>query len=313
MNGQPAADGLSGGSAAALPTPFHAGCIDEARLARLCERQIGRGTAALVVCGSTGEAAALSPEEHRRAIRVAVEAAAGRVPVMAGCGAMSTDGAVELAVAAVHSGAAALLCAPPPYVKPTQPGIIGHLTAIQAAAQLPVMAYDVPGRTGVAIANDTLARLYEQGVVFGLKDATADLARPTRLRSSCGPSFIQMSGDDGTAAAYRAAGGHGCISVTANVAPALCSLLHRSWNAGDLAAFASARDRLAELSDLLFVESNPIPLKAALAMLDLLEAELRLPLTAPGADTYQRLTGPLAAVMAMEEAVAAPIRYRMAS
>ena len=188
MNGR-AAGLLSGGSFTALPTPFHAGAIDRDSLARLCERQIDRGTAALVVCGSTGEAASLRPEEHRLAIRVVVEAAAGRVPVMAGCGALSTDTAVELAVAAVHCGASALLCAPPSYVKPTQEGIIGHLKAVQGVAQLPVMIYDVPSRTGVSIANDTLACLYEAGVVFGLKDATADLARPPRLRGAVRREF----------------------------------------------------------------------------------------------------------------------------
>ena len=304
---------LSGGSFTALPTPFRAGNLDRDSLARLCERQIDRGTAALVVCGSTGEAASMRPEEHRLVIRIVVEAAAGRVPVIAGCGALSTDMAVELAVCAVDAGADALLCAPPPYVKPTQEGIIGHMKAIQGVAQLPVMAYDVPSRTGVSISNDTLARLYEQGVVFGLKDATADLARPPRLRTLCGESFLQMSGDDGTAAAYRAAGGHGCVSVTANVAPALCSLLHRSWDNGDLSRFAEARDRLSGLSDMLFVESNPIPLKAALSTLGLIEAELRLPLTAPGRATFERLAQPLAAVMAMEEALAAPVRYRLVS
>jgi 4-hydroxy-tetrahydrodipicolinate synthase len=310
---------LSGGSFTALPTPFHAGNIDQDSLARLCERQIDRGTAALVVCGSTGEAASLRPEEHRLAIRVVVEAAAGRVPVMAGCGALSTDTAAELAIAAVHSGATALLCAPVPYVKPTQEGIIAHMRTIQGVAQLPLMIYDVPGRTGVTIANDTLGRLYEDGTIFGLKDATADLARPPRLRALCGGRFLQMSGDDGTAAAYRAAGGHGCISVTANVAPALCSLLHRSWDDGNLAAFADARDQLAALSDLLFVESNPIPLKAALSIMGLIEAELRLPLTAPSRDTIERLVEPLSAILATEEALvtegalAARMRYRLAS
>ena len=303
---------LSGGSFTALPTPFHAGNIERDCLARLCERQIDRGTAALVVCGSTGEAASMRPEEHRLAIRIVVEAVAGRVPVIAGCGALSTDMAVELAVAAVHSGADALLCAPPSYVKPTQSGISAHMKAIHAAAQLPVMVYDVPSRTGVSVANDTLARLYEEGVVFGLKDATADLSRVPRLRALCGESFLQMSGDDGTAAAYRATGGHGCISVTANVAPALCSVLHRSWDGSDLSTFARARDRLAELGDALFLESNPIPLKAALSILGLMKAELRLPLTPPSQATFDRLANPLRAVMAMEEALAAPVRYRLA-
>lgn len=310
----PASGGLpSRGSFTALPTPFREVNIDTDSLARLCERQINRGTAGLVVCGSTGEAASLRQEEHRLAIRVVAEAAGGRVPVIAGCGALSTEMAVELAVVAVHNGATALLCAPPPYVKPTQDGIIAHMLAIRGAAQLPVMIYDVPGRTGVSIRDDTLARLYETGVIFGLKDATADLARPPRLRALCGENLLQMSGDDGTAAAYRAAGGHGCVSVTANVAPALCSMLHRSWDLGDLFAFATARDRLAELSDMLFIESNPIPLKAALFALGLLEAGVRLPLTTASRNTFEQLAKPLAAIMAIEEALAAPSRYRMAS
>ncbi len=303
---------LSGGSFAALPTPFHEGNIDTDCLARLCERQIDRGTAGLVVCGSTGEAASLRQKEHKLAIRVVAEAAAGRVPLIAGCGALSTEMALELAVVAIQNGATALLCAPPPYVKPTQDGIIAHMKAIQRVAQLPLMIYDVPGRTGVSIGNETLARLYETGVVFGLKDATANLARPPRLRALCGENLLQMSGDDATSAAYRAAGGHGCVSVTANVAPALCAHMHRSWEAGDLSAFAMARDSLAELSDMLFIESNPIPLKAALSALGLLEAGVRLPLTAPSRETFERLAIPLAAVISIEEALFTPISYKMA-
>ena len=301
------------GSATALPTPFHAGQVDHDCLARLCERQIARGTTALVVCGSTGEAAALRPEEQSLALRTAVEAVAGRVPVIAGCGAASTDHAAELAASAARRGVDGLLCAPPPYVRPTQEGIIGHVTVVGNASGLPVILYDVPGRTGVAVGNATIARLYDQGLVIGLKDATADLSRPGRLRRLCGADFLQMSGDDATAAAYRAAGGHGCISVTANVAPALCALLHRSWDVGDLAGFASARDRLAEISDLLFLESNPIPLKAALAALGLLEAELRLPLTSPSQETRKQLATPLATLTSMEEALVARAQYALAS
>ena len=293
---------LAGGSAAALPTPFRGERIDQESLARLCERHIDRGTGALVVCGSTGEAASLRQDEYRLAIQVAVEAAAGRVPVMAGCSALSTEGAAELAGLAAQNGAVALLCAPPPYVKPTQDGIVGHVTAIRNASSLPIMMYDVPGRTGVSIANATLATLFERGLVFGVKDATADLARPTRLRALCGSGFLQMSGDDGTAAAYRAAGGHGCVSVTANVAPGLCSLLHRSWDSGELSTFANVRDALAEVSDLLFIDSNPIPLKAALFTLGLMEAEMRLPLTRASRNTFQRLAEPIAALTAMDEA-----------
>ena len=296
---------LTGGSATALPTPFHNDRIDRESLARLCERQIDRGTTTLVVCGSTGEAASLRPEEYRLAIQVVVEAAGGRVPVMAGCGALSTAGAAQLATIAAQNGAAALLCAPTPYVKPTQDGIVGHATAVRDASGLPIMMYEVPGRTGVSIANATLARLFERGLIFGLKDATADLARPIRLRALCGSGFLQMSGDDATAAAYRAAGGDGCVSVTANVAPGLCSLMHRSWDNGDLTSFAIVRDWLAEVSDLLFIESNPIPLKAALFEIGLVEADVRLPLTSASRKTYQSLAEPIAALTAMEEALSA--------
>ena len=301
------------GSAAALPTPFLGGEVDHDCLSRLCERQISRGTAALVVCGSTGEAASLRMEEHALVIRTAVAAAGGRVPVIAGCGAASTDHAAALAAAAARQGATGLLCAPPPYVRPTQDGIVGHVARVRDCADLPVILYDVPGRTGVSISDATVARLHDAQLIVGLKDATGDLARPTRLRRLCGAEFLQLSGDDATAAAYRAAGGHGCISVTANVAPAVCAALHRCWDAGDMAGFADARDRLAEISDLLFLESNPIPLKAALAALGLLEATLRLPLTPPSPDTCERIAGPLASLLSLEEALAARARYALAS
>lgn len=313
MTNQAALRQLVRGSVAAIPTPFRDGEVDQDCLVRLCQRQVARGTAALVVCGSTGEAAALRPAEQRLAIRLVVDAVAGRVPVLAGCGAASTDAAAELAVAAARAGAVALLCAPPPYVRPTQDGIAAHARRVRTASGLPLMIYDVPGRTGVAITDATVARLHEEGVIFGIKDATAELSRPPRLRRLCGSDLLQMSGDDATAAAYRAAGGDGCVSVTANVAPALCSLLHRSWDRGDLAGFADARDRLAEVSELLFVESNPIPLKAALSALGLAEAELRLPLTAPRAETCERLAAPLQALTSLEEALVARSRYALAS
>ena len=302
-----------GGSVTALATPFRDGAVDEAALAALCERQIARGTTALVLCGSTGEAPALRREEQAGVIGLAVTAAAGRVPVIAGCGAQSTRTAAELAELAAHGGATALLCAPPAYVKPTQEGLIGHMRAIAHAADLPVVLYDVPARVGVAIADDTVATLFERGLAIGIKDATADLARPPRLRAKCGPGLVQMSGDDATAAAYRAAGGDGCISVTANLAPALCALLHRAWDNGDLASFARARDLLAPVSDALFAESNPIPLKAALSMLDLATGEMRLPLTRASRATRERLAAELATIASTEEALAARSRYALAS
>ena len=277
------------GSVVALATPFRDHAVDVNGLAALCERQIARGTQALVVCGSTGEAALLSAAEYARVVRAAVEASGGRRPVIAGCGAVATQAAAELATVAAAAGADGLLCAPPAYVKPTQEGIFAHIRAIAHAADLPVMLYDVPGRTAVAVADATVARLFERSLIVAIKDATADLARPPRLAALCGSGLVQMSGDDATAAAHRAMGGHGCVSVTANVTPALCARLHRAWAAGDLAGLARLRDLLAPLHEGLFLESNPIPLKAALDMLGLCGPELRLPLTGAGQPTRERL------------------------
>jgi 4-hydroxy-tetrahydrodipicolinate synthase len=300
------------GSMTALATPFRDGGIDDAAFVRLCERQIARGTTALIVCGSTGEAAALRPEEQAALIRMAVETAGGLVPVIAGCGGPSTDAAATAAGLAAKCGAAALLCAPTPYVKPSQEGIIAHMRALAHVADLPLILYDVPGRAGVAIKDETVAMLFDRGLGIGLKDATADLARPARLRSLCGPDLVQLSGDDATAAAYRAAGGHGCISVTANLTASLCALLHSSWDHGDLASFARTRDLLAPLHDALFIESNPVPLKAALAMLNLAPGEVRLPLIRATEATHNKLADILARVMSLEESLATRPCYAMA-
>jgi 4-hydroxy-tetrahydrodipicolinate synthase len=290
-----------GGSLTALATPFHETRVDWEAVARLSERQIDRGTAALIVCGSTGEASALVQSEYARAVYGVVEAANGRVPVIAGCTAQSTSAAIALGTEAATAGADALLCAVPPYVKPSQEGIFAHIRAISHATDLPVVLYDVPSRSGVAISDDTVARLNDAELIVGLKDATADLSRPTRLRARCGEAFMQWSGDDATAPAYRAMGGIGCISVTANVAPALCALLHRAWDNGDLSRFAALRDLLDPLHAALFVESNPIPVKAALASLGLCSGEVRLPLTRAGLATQERLLTVMALVMQAEE------------
>ena len=290
-----------GGSMTALATPFKNGPIDEAAFVSLCQRQIERGTTALVVCGSTGEAAALSLAEQAALIRLAVAAAGGRVPVVAGCGGPSTEAAAAVASTAAACGAAALLCAPTPYVKPSQQGIVAHMRTLAHAADLPLILYDVPGRVGVAISDATIATLFERGLSIGLKDASGELGRPPRLRALCGPDFMQFSGDDATAAAYRAAGGHGCISVTANVAPSLCAALHLAWNRADLPTLATTRDLLAPLHDALFLETNPTPLKAALAMLDLATAEVRLPLTRASEPTRDRLADVLTRTMSWEE------------
>ena len=292
------------GSVVALATPFQDRSVDIDVLASLCERQIVRGTRALVVCGSTGEASSLSMPEYSCAVRTVVEASQGRVPVIAGCSAMATDVAAELAATAAAAGANGLLCAPPAYVKPTQEGIFAHVRAVAHTADLPVMLYDVPGRTGVAVADETVARLFERSLIVAIKDATADLSRPPRLRALCGDALVQMSGDDATAPAYRAMGGQGCVSVTANLMPALCASLHCAWETGALARFASLRDLLAPLNQALFLESNPVPLKAALAMLRLCGPDVRLPLIRASRPTRERLAEILFEIAGAEDAIA---------
>jgi 4-hydroxy-tetrahydrodipicolinate synthase len=290
-----------GGSLTALATPFRETRVDWMALSRLTERQISRGTSALIVCGSTGEAAALTFSEYERAVRTVVEAAACRVPVIAGCNTLATSAAVALGIEAASAGANALLCAAPPYMKPTQEGIIAHVRALAHATDLPVVLYDVPSRSGVAIADDTIVRLHDAELIVGLKDATADLSRPTRLRARCGDAFTQWSGDDATAPAFRAMGGSGCISVTANVAPALCALMHHAWDNRDVSKFAALRDLLDPLHAVLFNESNPIPVKAALASLGLCTDEVRLPLTRAIRSTQEKLLAVMPPVMRAEE------------
>jgi 4-hydroxy-tetrahydrodipicolinate synthase len=197
-------------------------------------------------------------------------------------------------------------------VKPMQEGIFAHIRAIAHATDLPIVLYDVPSRSGVAIADDTVARLFDSQYIVGLKDATADLSRPPRLRARCGEQLMQWSGDDATAPAYRAMGGHGCISVTANVAPALCARLHAAWDNRDMGSFAELRDLLDPLHAALFLESNPIPVKAALASLKLCANEVRLPLTRAAAATAERLLEAMAPIMRAEEQAARPPVFALA-
>lgn len=299
------------GSLTAMVTPLRRGQVDTAALASLCERQVKRGTSALVVCGSTGEAPALLGSEQTRVISVAVEAAADGVRVIAGCGGPATDAATALALAAARHGASALLCAPPPYSKPTQDGVLAHVRAVAHAADLPVILYDVPGRIGIAVADETVARLFESGLIVAIKDAGGDLARPTRLRALCGGELVQFTGDDATAPAHRAMGGHGCISVTANLTPRLCARMHQAWDDGDLDEFGRVRDLLSPLHDALFSESNPIPVKAALSMAGLCESEVRLPLTRASRATIDRLAQILPLVLTAEDEAAGPPRLSL--
>ncbi len=293
---------LSHGSAVALPTPFADGLIDVDTLSALAARQVDAGSSAIVVCGSTGEAAALSAKEYARAVEAVVVAVHRRIPVIAGCGAPCTATAGELAVVAACSGADALLCAPPPYSRPSQEGIIGHVRVVAHATGLPVLLYDVPSRSAVAIADATICGLFERGLIAGVKDATGDLSRPPRLRRLCGGQLLQLSGDDATALGYRAMGGQGCISVAANVAPRLCARLHRAWDAGERAVCDELRALLEPLHAALFADGNPAGVKAALTMLGLCSGDLRLPLTRATPSTWDLLADLLPAITRQEDA-----------
>jgi 4-hydroxy-tetrahydrodipicolinate synthase len=267
------------GSSTALVTPFKNGHLDEGAFAFLCERQIERGAAALVACGTTGEVSTLDHREQMRVIRLAVEAAKSRVPVIAGAGSNCTATAVDLTRQAESLGADAILSVVPYYNRPSQDGLFHHFLAVQSKTGLPVLLYDVPSRTGVGLSVETIIRLAELPNIAGLKDASGTLGRTALLRRRLGPDFLLLSGDDANAADTLEQGGDGCISVSANVAPALCAALHRSWAENDMGRFRFLRDLLAPLATALFVESNPIPVKWALAWWGLIQDELRLPLT----------------------------------
>lgn len=266
------------GSITALITPFQNGGIDEEGFQAFVEWQITEGSHGLVPCGTTGESPTLSHDEHMRVTELCIEAANGRVPVIAGAGSNSTDEAISLAVHAAEAGADAVLVVTPYYNKPTQEGLYRHFKAVHDATDLPLIIYNIPGRSIVDMSVETMARLAELRNVVGVKDATADLTRPILTRLAIGPEFCQLSGEDGTIVPFLAAGGHGCISVTANVAPALCSQLHEAWQATDIDAVMTLQDRLMPLHKALFCESSPGPVKHAASVLGKCSADLRLPL-----------------------------------
>lgn len=266
------------GSITALVTPFADGKVDEDAFARFCDWQIQNGTSALVPCGTTGEAPTLKMDEHDRLIRIAVEVSAGRVPVIAGTGSNDTQHALDHTVDAKRLGADAAMIVMPYYNKPTQEGLFRHVQAIHDGSDIPLVLYNIPGRTGVDLAIPTLARLAALPRVVAIKDATADLARPLNVRDQIGPQLCQLSGEDATVVAFLAQGGHGCISVTSNVAPRLCADLHAAWAAQDMGRVAILRDRLAMLHRVLFVETNPAPVKYAASLLGHMRPDVRLPL-----------------------------------
>lgn len=266
------------GSIVALATPFRKGRVDIDAFQQLVEWHVASGTHGLVPCGTTGETPTLTDAEHKSLIRACVEAARGRVPVIAGAGSNATEKAVDLARFAEKSGADGILVVTPYYNKPTQEGMYQHYKKINDSQGLPIILYNVPGRTGVEISVETVARLGALKRVAGIKDASVDLSRPLQIRRELGDGFIQLSGEDGTVAAYLAQGGHGCISVTANVTPKLCAQLHNAWAKKDWKTFERVRDILMPLHKNLFIETNPSPAKYCLSRLGKCADELRLPL-----------------------------------
>ncbi len=267
------------GYAPALPTPFdNRGELDKRAFESFCDRQVGLGATALVVCGTTGEAPTLRPDEEAELIRIAVDVSHGRVPVIAGAGSNSTAHAIELTRSAQTAGADAVLSVVPYYNKPTQTGLAAHFRAIAQASDLPIILYDVPSRTVCGLADDTVARLAELPRVIGLKDATGDLARVVRLRGRLGGDFRLLSGDDASALGFLAQGGDGCISVTSNVAPGLCRRMFLAHRQGQIAQAQRLARFIEPLTAALFCESNPVPLKHALALLGLMLPAVRLPL-----------------------------------
>jgi 4-hydroxy-tetrahydrodipicolinate synthase len=266
------------GSITALVTPFREGAVDEKAFQSLVAWQIAEGSHGIVPCGTTGESPTLSHQEHRRVIELCVEVAKGKVPVIAGTGSNSTAEAIGLTRHAKEAGADAALIVAPYYNKPTQEGLFRHYEAITAAVDLPVIVYNIPGRSVVDISVETMARLATLPNIVGVKDATADLVRPLKTRLAVGEDFCQLSGEDATATAFLAMGGVGCISVTSNVAPKLCSQMHEAWAKGDLATCFAIRDRLMPLHDVMFCETNPTPAKYAVSLLGKCLPNVRLPL-----------------------------------
>jgi 4-hydroxy-tetrahydrodipicolinate synthase len=266
------------GSITALITPFANGGVDEKAFQRLVEWQIDQGTHGLVPVGTTGESPTLSHAEHKRVIELCIEAAAGRVPVIAGTGSNCTAEAVALTRHAKEAGADGALVVTPYYNKPTQEGLYLHYKAVNDAADIPIIIYNIPGRSIVDMSVDTMARLFKLSNIAGVKDATANMARVSQQRAAMGSEFVQLSGEDATALGFMAHGGQGCISVTANVAPALCSEFQLACLGGNFKRALEIQDRLMPLHDALFVESNPAPVKYAAEKLGLCSGDTRLPL-----------------------------------
>lgn len=276
------------GSFTALITPFKDGKVDEEAFSRLAEWQIGEDTHGLVPVGTTGESPTLSHAEHKRIVELTVAVAAKRVPVIAGAGSNATSEAIDFARHAAKVGADAVLVVTPYYNKPTQEGLYRHYKAINDAVDIPIIIYNIPGRSVVDMSVETMTRCFALKNVVGVKDATANLARASRQRAAMGPQFNMLSGEDATALGFMAHGGQGCISVTSNVAPRLCAEFQNACLKGDFKTALALQDRLMPLHDALFCEASPGPVKYAASRLGLCEPDTRMPLV-PIAESSRKI------------------------
>ena len=274
------------GSIPALVTPMRDGEFDEAAFRAFVDWQVGEGSNGLVPVGTTGESPTLSHDEHRRVVEICIEVANKRVPVIAGAGSNNTREAIELAEHAERAGADAVLVVTPYYNKPSQQGLYAHFKAVADAITIPLVIYNIPPRSVVDMSVETMKRLYEDCEnIIGVKDATANLARPSLQRHAMGPGFVQLSGEDATALGFMAHGGHGCISVTANVAPRLCAEFQQACAAKDFATALEYQDRLMPLHRALFLEPSPAPTKYALSVLGHMGEEVRCPIMTVSKET----------------------------
>jgi 4-hydroxy-tetrahydrodipicolinate synthase len=273
------------GSFTALLTPFRNGSLDEQAFRDLVEWQIAEGTNGLVPVGTTGESPTLSHDEHKQVVEWCVEVAKGRVPVVAGAGSNSTKEAIELSRHAEQAGADAVLVVTPYYNKPTQEGLYQHYKAINDAIGIPIIIYNIPARSVIDMTVDTMKRLFELPNIAGVKDATANVIRVSQQRLAMGPDLNQLSGEDASALGFMAHGGHGCISVTSNVAPRLCAEFQSACLKGDYAGALALQDKLMPLHTALFLETNPAPAKYALSVLGKCAETVRLPMVPVAATT----------------------------
>ena len=283
------------GSNTALITPFRDGKVDDDSFCRLVEWQIAEGTHGLVPTGTTGESPTLDYDEHKHVVEMCIETARGRVPVIAGTGSNSTDEAIELSLHAEKAGADAVLIVTPYYNKPTQEGLYRHYKAINDAITIPIIIYNIPGRSVIDMKVETIARLRGSKNIAGVKDATADMQRASQQRLAMGPDFRLLTGDDASTLGFMAHGGHGCISVMSNIAPRQCADFQNACMAGDFAKARMIHEQLMPLHDVLFIEANPGPVKYIATRLGLCSDEMRLPLVMPSEESRRKIDAALVA------------------